>query len=84
MALLVGGRRAHAERAFEWLVANQRDDGSWHNYYIGNRVEQDKLDANTIAYVATGVWHHWLVRRDAEFLQVAWPAVRRGEDDYGF
>ena len=54
MALIVGGRRLEAERAFEWLVARQRADGSWHNYYVGDRVEQDKLDANTIAYVATG------------------------------
>ena len=80
MALLVGGRRREAERAFEWLVAKQRADGSWHNYYVGDRVEQDKLDANTIAYVATGVWHHWLITNDTNFVESMWPVVERAID----
>ena len=80
MALLVGGRRAEAERAFDWLVAHQRADGAWHNYYVGDRVEQDKLDANTIAYVAAGVWHHWLLTNDKGFVESMWPVVERAID----
>ena len=69
MALDLGGRRAEAERAYEWLVDLQRADGSWHQYYIAGddgstQVEQDKLDANVCAYVAAGVWHHWLLTDD--------------------
>ena len=37
MALDLGGRRAEAERAYEWLVDLQRPDGSWHQYYLGRR-----------------------------------------------
>ena len=33
MALLTAGRRAEAERAYQWLCDNQRNDGGWHNYY---------------------------------------------------
>ena len=80
MALLVGGRRGEAERAFDWLIAQQRADGSWHNYYVGDRVEQDKLDANTIAYVAAGVWHHWLITNDKGFVESMWPVVERAID----
>ena len=61
MALALGGRAAEAERAYEWLVARQRPDGAWHQYYLADGVEQDKLDANVVAYVAAGVWHHWLL-----------------------
>ena len=61
MALALGGRRAEAERAYEWLADVQRADGSWHQYYLADSIEQDKLDANIIAYVAAGVWHHWLL-----------------------
>jgi len=80
MALLVGRRYAEADHAFDWLVANQRADGAWHNYYIGDRIEQDKLDANTIAYVATGVWHHWLIVNDKGFVETMWPVVERAID----
>ena len=48
MALTLGGRHAEAERAFNWLAGIQRPDGSWHQYYLADRVEQDKLDANVV------------------------------------
>ena len=80
MALAVAGRRGEAEAAYEWLARNQRPDGSWHQYYTADGVDQDKLDANTIAYVATGVWHHWLRFGDAGFLAEMWPVVQRALD----
>ena len=51
MALVVGDRRSEAEAAYQWLVDTQRPDGSWHQYYLEHGVEQDKLDANVIAYM---------------------------------
>ena len=80
MALTVGGRRAEAERAYEWLAREQRPDGAWHQYYVADRVEQDKLDANVCAYVATGVWHHFLVTDDQGFVEAMWPVVERAID----
>ena len=80
MALAVGGRRSDAERAYDWLVSMQRPDGSWHQYYLADSIEQDKLDANTIAYVAAGVWHHWLCTRDRGFVDHLWPTVERALD----
>ncbi|HYF46807.1 MAG TPA: hypothetical protein VD926_11395 [Acidimicrobiales bacterium] len=77
MALDVCGRHHEVERAFDWLASTQRDDGAWHQYYLADRVEQEKLDANTIAYVATGVWHHWLLSKDRGFLETTWPMVER-------
>jgi hypothetical protein len=82
MALDVGGRKAEAERAYEWLAGLQRPDGAWHQYYVptadgGVEVEQDKLDANVCAYVACGVWHHFLRHKDAGFLESLWPTVER-------
>ncbi|GIU84823.1 MAG: prenyltransferase [Acidimicrobiales bacterium] len=80
MALNTVGLREEAERAFWWLHDAQRPDGSWHQYYLADRVEHDKLDSNTIAYVATGVWHHWLIHRDRGFLETMWPVVRKAID----
>ncbi len=80
MALALGGRRTEAERAFDWLRSKQRPDGSWHQYYLADSIEQDKLDANTIAYVATGVWHHWLLFGDRGFVESFWPSVEAAID----
>jgi hypothetical protein len=80
MALALGGRRAEAERAYEWLVPLQRPDGAWHQYYLEDRVEQDKLDANVCAYVAAGVWHHVLLFGDDGFAEAMWPVVEKAID----
>jgi hypothetical protein len=80
MALDLGGRRADAERAYEWLVRTQRRDGAWHQYYLEDSIEQDKLDANVCAYVAAGVWHHYLLTNDEGFVQEMWPVVERAID----
>jgi hypothetical protein len=76
MALDVAGLHAEAERAYEWLRITQRPDGSWHNYYWPDgSVKEHKLDTNVCAYVATGVWHHWLCTGDRGFLEHLWPTV---------
>jgi hypothetical protein len=80
MALAIGGRRTDAERAYQWLADLQRDDGSWHQYYLEDKVEQDKLDANVIAYVAAGVWHHHLLFGDQGFVETMWPVVEKAID----
>ena len=64
MALDVAGLHAEAEHAYRWLADIQRPDGSWWNYYLPDgSVEEAKLDTNVCAYIATGVWHHWLCTR---------------------
>ena len=80
MALAIGGRIADAERAYDWLVGLQRPDGSWHQYYVDGGVEQDKLDANVVAYVAAGVWHHWLLTADRGFAETMWSVVEQAID----
>ncbi len=85
MALDLGGHRAAAERAYDWLVGLQRPDGAWHQYYVADEtgattIEQDKLDANVCAYVACGVWHHFLRHKDTGFLESLWPTVERAID----
>ncbi len=80
MALDVGGRRAEAERAYEWLAARQRPDGAWHAYYLGTEVEDPTLDTNFTSYVATGAWHHYLATGDDAFLSELWSTVERAID----
>ncbi|MFN8018383.1 MAG: prenyltransferase/squalene oxidase repeat-containing protein [Acidimicrobiales bacterium] len=80
MALALGGLVAEAERAYDWLVGLQRPDGAWHQYYVEDGIEDDKFDLNVVAYVAAGVWHHWLLTEDRGFAEAMWPVVEKAID----
>lgn len=75
MALDIAGLHPEAEAAYRWLADHQRPDGSWHNYYTADGIEQHRLDANCVAYVAAGVWHRFLLTGDRGFLDTMWPTV---------
>ncbi len=88
MALCVGNHLREAERAYSFLRETQLADGSWWSEY-GNAVPmKDRThisrikaptikDTNFTAYVATGIWHHFLATEDMKFLMANWPMVER-------
>jgi hypothetical protein len=80
MGLLVAGRLDAVDRAWAWVCRTQRHDGSWAMKYVAGEVEDASGESNMAAYVAVGVWHHWLVRGDRAFVDAMWPAVRRALD----
>jgi len=80
MALLVGGEVEAAHRAYDWCLSTQRGDGSWPMKVVAGVVDDASAETNMTAYLAVGVWHHWLVRRDAAFVRRCWPAVRHALD----
>lgn len=76
MGLTIGGEHEAAVRAYKWLAGAQLDDGSWWASYRGDEIDNSKRrETNFVAYIATGVWHHFLVTKDRDFLQALWPAV---------
>jgi hypothetical protein len=80
MALDVGNRHDEAAHAYEWLRSMQRNDGSWHAYYVGTEVKDPTLDTNVTSYVANGVWHHYVSTGDTGFLEEFFPVVERAID----
>lgn len=81
MGLALAGQRAAAERAYDWLVGAQRADGSWaEKYDWDGRIENPDADTNMCAYIAVGVWHHYLLTDDQGFLHDFWPVVERAID----
>ena len=77
MGLSVAGELAAAERAYGWLAEQQLNDGSWWACYRGGHPDLaiDRRETNYIAYVATGVWHHFLITGDQRFLARFFPVV---------
>ncbi|MFF9894468.1 prenyltransferase [Streptomyces longispororuber] len=78
MALDAAGEHAAAARAYEWLARHQNADGSWYAAYADgdpDAVTDRGRETNFCAYVAVGVWHHYLTTGDEVFLDRMWPVV---------
>jgi hypothetical protein len=80
MALDVAGRHGESLRAYEWLAENQLADGSWYQYYSDAGVEDAKRDANTIAYLGSGLLHRYLITQDVSWLRSMWSTLERAID----
>lgn len=78
IALDIMGRHDAALAGYRWLANNQDADGWWFNYYMPDgSIEDAKLDTNVTAYIAVGVWAHWLCTRDTAAVSALWPTVRK-------
>ncbi|MFK8042521.1 prenyltransferase [Congregibacter sp.] len=76
MGLSIGGEWKAAERAYRWLAEQQLSDGSWWAAYRnGVPDNRERRETNFVAYVATGVWHHYLISENRDFLSALWPVV---------
>lgn len=80
MALSACGLTGAARRAYDWLRAAQRPDGSWPRTTAGGVVADHAAESNQVAYPAVGVWHEFLVTADQAFAAAMWPMVRRATD----
>ncbi|MEM1403844.1 MAG: prenyltransferase/squalene oxidase repeat-containing protein [Pseudomonadota bacterium] len=78
MGLSIGGRWDAAEKAYNWLARMQLEDGSWFAAYRdGEPDNRERRESNFVAYIATGVWHHYLVSEDRAFVLKLWPTVEK-------
>ncbi|MBN8431232.1 terpene cyclase/mutase family protein [Microbulbifer salipaludis] len=78
MGLSIAGEYTAAEKAYAWLASLQLDDGSWWAAYKDGQVDnRERRESNFVAYIATGIWHHYLITRDQSFLRRYWPMVEK-------
>jgi hypothetical protein len=80
MALDAAGLHEAARLAYRWLARSQNADGSWHAGYADARTGVSEIidatrETNFTAYVAVGVYHHYLATADRGFLNELWPTV---------
>jgi hypothetical protein len=80
MGLTVAGAVGAARRALRFLSSTQRRDGSWPCRLRQRQVEDATAETNQCAYLAVGVWQHFLATGDAGFAAGMWPTVRRAID----
>ncbi|WP_226648222.1 prenyltransferase/squalene oxidase repeat-containing protein [Microbulbifer variabilis] len=78
MGLAIAGEFIAAEKAYRWLAEIQLPDGSWWAAYKDGVIDNsERRESNFVAYVATGIWHYYLISGDRRFLQRYWPMVER-------
>jgi hypothetical protein len=75
MGLTVGGAYAAARRAFEWLKQKQLPDGGWYAAYDTDTVRDRTCETNHAAYVAAGLYHHFLATGDIGLMRDYWPTL---------
>ena len=84
MGLTVSRDFSSVQQGFLWLHNNQNDDGSWFAKYFADENDEDKdrlkIEANFVAYIATGLWHYYLISQDLLFVQKIFPCVERAMD----
>lgn len=78
IALDLTGRFDEAARAYRWLRDVQNPDGSWWFSYLNDQPQDLTRDANYSSYLAVGLWHHYLVTRDVDFIGQMWPTIEKG------
>jgi hypothetical protein len=80
IALDLAGRFDQAVKAYNWSRETQNPDGSWYSSYPQVKQDDQTRDANFTAYIATGIWFHYLATKDAGFLRQMWPMVEKAID----
>jgi hypothetical protein len=78
MGLSVAGYFSQAEKAYQWLIRTQLPDGSWWSESKDGVIINATKETNFAAYVAVGVYHHYLITGNVDFLKTMWPTVSRG------
>lgn len=77
MGLNIGGQFTAAGRAFDWLKEMQNPDGSWFSSYKNGQPEDRTRETHMAAYFAVGLFHSWLVNRQARLLETQWPVMEK-------
>ncbi len=78
MGLNIGGFFKDSQWAFDWMIKNQNPDGSWYSSYINGKPKDRTCETNMSCYIAAGVFHTWLIRRDRTFLEKMWNCIEKG------
>ncbi len=80
MGLCISGYVDEARLAYEWLADTQLEDGSWYAACLNGDPIDKTRDTNVTAYIAVGLFHYYLITRDARFLSRMWEVMRAALD----
>jgi oligosaccharide amylase len=70
------------KKFYRWAMRVQDADGSWdHRHYMnGDLAPAWGYQADEPASILWGMWQHYLISKDEDFLQECWPSMEKGAD----
>ncbi len=75
------GYSEEAHRFYRWCRRTQMHEGLWYqNHYTDGRRHWAGIQVDQVATVVWGVWQHFELNHDREFLVEMWPMVQRASD----
>lgn len=84
MGLTVAGHIQAAEKAYRWLAQTQNNDGSWYSQYwfdqVATKEDHYLKQTHHSAYIATGLWHYYLITGNKKWLRELLPVVQKAVD----
>ena len=80
MGLSIAKKKVESEKAFLWLRDNQLTDGSWYAEYLNSIPMTKRRETNFSAYIATGLWHYYLIFEDKIFIEKMLPTLSKAID----
>lgn len=82
-ALDVAGYHELTTRFYRWALRAQSKDGVWlQRHYMDGRPAPSwgLIQSDETGSILWGIWQHYLITRDEEFLAEMWPGLRRGAE----
>ena len=64
-----------SKRAFNWLVKNQNEDGSWFAKYKENIPVEKNKPTHFGPYISVAALHYYKIFNDKNFLETLWHAI---------
>jgi len=76
MGLSIAGFIKQAKKAFMWMAKMQEPDGGfWPAYDDTIPLDKSRKESHHAPYLATGLYHYFLITKDIEFLYIMWEHV---------
>ena len=75
MGLNFANEYESSKLAFNWLIKNQNQDGSWFSQYMDDIPIQKNKPTHFAPYISVAALHFYKIFSDKEYLEHLWPSI---------
>ena len=76
MGLNFANKKESSKLAFEWLIKNQNNDGSWFSKYNDSHPLEKNKSTHFGPYISVAALHFYKIFEDKEFLEYLWSNIK--------